>query len=67
MYLMEKRDGKIKNRGCADRTPQQGYTKQIDTSSPTASMAAMIFTCMIDSSEQRGVATVNIPQKAPNR
>ena len=61
MYLKEKRDGRIKGRGCADGRPQQVYTKTIDTSLPTALLAAIILTCMIDAFKKRDIATVDIP------
>ncbi len=61
MYLKEKRDGKIKGRGCADGRPQRLYTSKIETSSPTASLAGIMLTCMIDAFERRDVATVDIP------
>ena len=61
MYLKEKRDGRIKGRGCADGRPQQEYTEKIDTSSRTASLAAIMLTCMIDAFEKRDVATADIP------
>lgn len=62
MYLKEKRDGRIKDRGCADGQPQQAYTKMIDTSSPTVSLAAIMLTCMIGAFEKRDDATVDIPR-----
>ena len=61
MHLKEKRDGRIKGRGCDDGRPQQAYTKKIDTSSPTALLAAIILTCMIGAFEKRHDATVDIP------
>ena len=61
MYLKEKRDGRIKGRGCADGRPQRVYTSKIETSSPTASLAGIMLTCMIDAFEGRDVATVDIP------
>merc|ERR1712127_855965 len=48
MYLKEKRDGKVKGRGCADGRPQRLYTNKIKTSSPTAALIAITLTCMID-------------------
>ena len=48
MYLKEKRDGKVKGRGCADGRPQRLYTDKIETSSPTAALTAIMLTCMID-------------------
>ena len=61
MYLKEKRDGLVKGRGCADGRPQRLYTSKIETSSPTASLAGIMLTCMIDTFEHRDVATVDIP------
>ena len=61
MYLKEKRDGKIKGRGCADGRSQRLYTNKIETSSPTASQAGIFLTCMIDAYEKRDVAIADIP------
>lgn len=61
MYLKEKRDGSTKGRGCADGRPQRVYTPKSETSSPTASLAGILLTCMIDAFERRDVATVDIP------
>ena len=61
MYLKEKRDGKIKGRGCADGRSQRLYTTKIESSSPTASLAGLMLSCMIDAYEERDVATVDIP------
>ena len=61
MYLKEKRDGKVKGRGCADRRPQRLYTNKIKTTSPTTALTAIMLTCMIDAFEKRDVATGDIP------
>ena len=61
MYLKEKRDRKVKGRGCADRRPQQLYTNKNETSSPTAALPAIMLTCTIDAFEKRDIATVDIP------
>ena len=61
MYLKEKRDRRIKGRGCADRRPQQIYTKKIDASSPTASLSAIMLTYVIDAFERRDFTTANLP------
>ena len=61
MYLKEKRDGKIKGRGCADGRSQRLYTNKIKTSSPTASQVGIFLTCMIDAYEKRDVAMADIP------
>lgn len=61
MYIKEKRDGRIKGRGCADGRSQRLYTSKHETSSPTCTLAGLIMTCVIDAYEQRDVATVDIP------
>ena len=61
MYLKEKRNGDVKGRGCADGRSQRLYINKQDTASPTASLVVLIITCVIDSHEQRDVATVDIP------
>ena len=61
MYLKEKRDGKIKGRGCADGRPQRLYMSKVEISSPTELLAGLIMTCVIDTYEGCVVATVDIP------
>jgi hypothetical protein len=61
MYLKEKRDGRIKGRGCADGRKQRAYIPKAEASSPTATLMAIMLTCMIDAYEKRDVATVDIP------
>ena len=61
MYLKEKRNGDVKGIGCADGLSQILYTNKIDTASPTASLAGIIITCVIDTHEKRDLATVDIP------
>ena len=61
MYLKEKKNRKVKGRGCSDGWSQRLYTNKIKTSSPTAALTAIMLTCMIDVFEKRDVATVAIP------
>jgi hypothetical protein len=61
MYLKEKRDGRIKGRGCADGRKQRAYIPKAEASSPTATLMGIMLTCMIDAYEKRDVATVDIP------
>lgn len=53
MFLKQKRCGKIKARGCADRRKQRLYKTKEETSSPTVSIEGMILTCMVDAYERR--------------
>ena len=61
MYLKEKRDGRIKGRGCADGRKQRSYIPKAEASSPTATLTGIMLTCMIDAYEKRDVATADIP------
>jgi hypothetical protein len=61
MYLKEKRDRLIKGCRCADGRPQRLYTTKDESSSPTALLAGLIMTCVIDAYERRDVVTLDIP------
>ena len=50
----------IKDRGCAGRMKHQDWLSKEDTSSPTVSTEGLILLCMIDATEGREVATVDI-------
>ena len=55
MYLKEKRDGRLKGRGCADGRSQREYIPKTDTSSPTTTLLGLILTCLIDAFEGRNL------------
>jgi Reverse transcriptase (RNA-dependent DNA polymerase) len=61
MFLKKKRCGRIKGRGCANGRKQREYTSKEDASSPTVSIEALMLSCVIDATEKRDVATVDIP------
>jgi hypothetical protein len=61
MYLKEKRCETIKGRGCADGRSQRAHMTKEETSSPTVATEALILTCVIDATENRDVATCDIP------
>lgn len=61
MLLKEKRSGKMKGRGCADRRSQREYISNEAATSPTAHIESLIITCIVDAMENRDVATVDIP------
>ncbi len=61
MYLKEKREGGIKGRGYANGRSQRLYMSKVETSLPTASLAGLIMTCMIDAYKKRDIVTVDIP------
>jgi Reverse transcriptase (RNA-dependent DNA polymerase) len=61
MFLKEKRCGRIKGQGCADRRKQQLYKTKEETSSPTVSVEALFLSCIIDAQQQRDVGMCDIP------
>ena len=61
IYLKEKHNGDVKSRGYAYGRSQRLYTNKQDTASPTASLAGLIITYVIDAHKKRDVATVDIP------
>ena len=61
MYLKQKRCGRIKARGCADRRKQRVYKGKDETSSLTVSTEALFLSCVIDAQEGCNVVTVDIP------
>ena len=50
----------MKERGCADRCPQQEYITKEESSSPIVSLCALIGLCVIDAMEERKMITVDI-------
>ena len=61
MFLKRKRCGKVKGRGCADGRAQREFISKDESSSPTASLYAIILTAAIDAIENRYVVTADIP------
>ena len=61
IFLVEKRDGRIKARTCANGSVQRVWTDKEDVASPTAATESILITATIDAKEQRDVATVDIP------
>jgi hypothetical protein len=61
MFLTKKRCGRIKARGCADGRKQRETTSKADASAPTVSIEAVMLSAVIDATEGRDVATVDIP------
>ena len=63
LFLVEKRDGRVKARGVADGSKQwqkPGYRKD-DASSPTVSNEGVMITCAIEAHQRSDVACVDIP------
>ena len=61
IFLVEKRDGTIKARHCANGSTQRDYLSREDVSSPTVSTDATLLTATIEAEEERHVAAFDIP------
>jgi len=61
LFLVEKRDGRIKARHCANRKLQRQWMDWEDVSSPTDSTESTLITSIIDAKEGRDVGTCDIP------
>ena len=61
MFLKEKRCGKVKGRGCADRRKQRLYKSKEETSLPTVRVESLFLSSMIDAKEDCKVITCDIP------
>jgi Reverse transcriptase (RNA-dependent DNA polymerase) len=61
IFLVEKRDGRVKGRACANGSTQRGYINKEDAASPTAATESIIITATIDAKENRDVMSADIP------
>ena len=61
IFLVEKRDGSIKARACANGSTQRDYIEREDAASPTASTDAIIITSVIDAKQKRDVMIADVP------
>jgi hypothetical protein len=59
--MSNKRWGKIKARGCADGRKQRDTTTKEEASSPTVTIEFIMLSATIDATEERDMATVDIP------
>ena len=61
IFLKEKRDGTIKGTNLAGGNKKRYFISKQDSSSMTVSTEAVLFSCIIDAEEKRGVAVIDIP------
>jgi hypothetical protein len=61
IFLVEKRDGKVKARHCANGSTQRNYIQREDVSSPTLCTDSVLITAVIEAEENRDIATCDIP------
>ena len=55
IFLVEKRNGRIKARTCANGSPQREYTPREEAESPKASTEAILMTTVVDAKQKRDV------------
>ena len=61
MFMVKKRNGDIKTRGCANGSVQRIYTDKNSVSSPTPDFYAFKYVCAVIAKEGRDIATVDLP------
>jgi hypothetical protein len=60
LFLVEKRDKKVKARTCANGSTQREYIDREDASSPTAATEAILVTGVIEVKEHRDIMTNDV-------
>ena len=61
IFLVEKKDGRIKGRACANGSTQREYINKEDAASPTVATESILLTATIDAKENRDVMSADIP------
>ena len=61
IFLVEKRDGTVKARTCANGSTQRAYIPREEAASPTAATEAILITGVIEAKQRRDVMTLDIP------
>jgi hypothetical protein len=61
IFLVKKRNGKIKARTCVNRSTQREYIDREDATSPTAATEAILITGVINAKQQRDIMPNDVP------
>ncbi len=61
IFLVEKRDGRVKGRACASGCTQQDSIDREDAASPMAATESILITALIEAKQKRDVMTADIP------
>jgi len=61
IFLVEKKDQRIKARTCANGSIQRSYIGKDEAASPTVSTEAILLTGVIEAKEERDIMTADIP------
>jgi hypothetical protein len=62
IFLVEKKDQRIKARTCAHGSVQRTYIGTDEAASPTVSTEAILLTGVIEAKEERDIMTADIPK-----
>ena len=65
IFLVEKRDGRIKSRHCANGSTQREYVEREEAASPTVSTESILITGAIEAKQNRDMATFDVPNAFP--
>jgi hypothetical protein len=61
IYQVEKRDGRIKARACANGSTQREYINKEDSAGPTVATESILLTAAFEAKEGRDMVTTDIP------
>jgi hypothetical protein len=61
IFLVEKGDGSVKGRTCANGSTQRKYMDRDEAASPMASTESILITATIDAKQNRDIMTADIP------
>ena len=61
LFVVEKRDSRVKARFCANGSTQREYMDRDETASPTVMTESIFITSVIDAKQNRDVMTCDIP------
>ena len=61
IFLVEKRDGRVKAWACANGSTQHEYMERDEAASPTAMTESILIMAVIDAKQNQDVMTADIP------
>jgi Reverse transcriptase (RNA-dependent DNA polymerase) len=61
IFLVEKKDGRVKARACANGSTQREYINKEEAASPTVATESILITAALDAMEERDIMTADIP------
>jgi Reverse transcriptase (RNA-dependent DNA polymerase) len=61
IFLVVKRDGRIKSRACANGSTQREYINKEESASPTVATESVLITAAMEAEEERDIMSADIP------